>query len=105
MDTATDREREVANAISNIDKLDDAGVRAVLRNLAIDDAAFSEAQCSHIARVINGTLNKKPQVTVNATLSCASGLNAAVNWEKQSASESHPTVSFENLTDICNAPR
>ncbi|KAK7736689.1 hypothetical protein SLS53_006897 [Cytospora paraplurivora] len=92
MDTATDREREVANAISNIDKLDNAGVRAILRNLASDDAAFSEAQCSHIARVINGTLNKKPQGTVNATLSCASGSDAAVNWEKQFASEFHPTI-------------
>ncbi|ROV90799.1 hypothetical protein VPNG_09837 [Cytospora leucostoma] len=95
MDTATDREREIANVICNIDKLDDAGARAILRNLASDDAAFSEAQCSHIARVINGTLNKKPQETVNATLSCASGFDAAVNWEKQFASASHPTIVSE----------
>lgn len=93
MDSATDREREVANCLFQIDKLDDTDVRAVLRHLATDDAVFSEAQCSHIASVIDGTLHQKSRDAVNAKLNCASGFDAAVNWEKNFGSYAYPGVS------------
>ncbi|KUI72306.1 hypothetical protein VM1G_07547 [Cytospora mali] len=95
MEGATNREREVANCLFQIEKLTDADARAVLRQLATDDATFSEAQCSHIARVVNGTLYKNPRDAVNASLTCASAFEAAVNWEKTFASYACPGhVSF-----------
>lgn len=94
MDDTTDREREVANCLFQIDKLCDADLRAVLRHLATDDAVFSEAQCSHIANLVHGTLYQRPREAVNAKLNCASGFDAAVNWEKNFASYAYPGVSF-----------
>ncbi|KUI61573.1 hypothetical protein VP1G_08716 [Cytospora mali] len=95
MEGATDREREVANCLFQIEKLTGADARAVLRLLATDDATFSEAQCSHIARVVDGTLHKNPRDAINAWLTCASALEAAINWEKTFASYARPGhVSF-----------
>ncbi|ROV94739.1 hypothetical protein VMCG_08899 [Cytospora schulzeri] len=101
MDT-TDREREVANCLFQIDKLPNTDLRAVLRHLATDDAAFSEAQCSHIASVVDGTLHQKPREAVNAKLNCASGFAAAVNWEKSFASYAYPGHVSDSLRDSEN---
>lgn len=85
------RSREVANALFQIDRLTEDQTRAILRHITIDDAVLNEAQCSHVACVINGTLNKAPREGVNATLTCGTNLDAASHWEKSFAS--HPGVS------------
>lgn len=92
------RSREVANALSQIDRLTEGQVRAILRHIAIDDAVLNEAQCSHVACVINGTLNKAPREGVNATLTCGTSLDAASHWEKSFAS--HPGVSLDAATTL-----
>lgn len=90
------RSREVANALFQIDRLNDDQTRAILRHIAIDDATMSEQQCSHIANLISGTLLKVSREGVNASLTCSTGLNAASQWEKSYAS--HPGVSLSNVT-------
>lgn len=85
------RSREVANALFQIDRLTDDQTRAILRHITIDDAILNEAQCSHVACVISGTLNKAPREGVNASLTCGTSLDAASHWEKCFAS--HPGVS------------
>lgn len=92
------RSREVANALFQIDKLTEDQVRAVLRHLTIDDAVLNEAQCSHIACVVNGTLHKLPREGVNASLTCSTNLDAASHWEKHFAS--HPGVSLDHVTAL-----
>ncbi|KAL2286085.1 hypothetical protein FJTKL_07321 [Diaporthe vaccinii] len=82
------RSREVANALFQIDRLAEDQIRSILRHIAIDDAVLNEAQCSHVACVINGTLNKAPREGVNASLTCGTSLDAASHWEKSFAS--HP---------------
>lgn len=89
------RSREVANALFQIDRLTEDQVRAILRHIAIDDAILNEAQCSHVASVINGTLNKAPREGVNAFLTCGTSLDAASHWEKSFAN--HPGVSLHNV--------
>ncbi|POS68985.1 hypothetical protein DHEL01_v212619 [Diaporthe helianthi] len=82
------RSREVANALLQLDRLSEDQVRAVLRHITIDDAVLNEAQCSHIANLISGTLHKVPREGVNATLTCGNSLDAASHWERTFAS--HP---------------
>lgn len=89
------RSREVANALFQIDRLTEDQTRAILRHIAIDDAILNEAQCSHVASVINGTLNKAPREGVNASLTCATSLDAASHWEKSFAD--HPGVGLHNV--------
>lgn len=90
------RSREVANALLQIDRLNDDQTRAILRHIAIDDAVMNEAQCSHIASVISGTLNKVPREGINAMLTCTTSLDAASHWERSYAS--HPGVSLSLVT-------
>lgn len=87
------RSREVANALFQLDKLSENQVRAVLRHITIDDAVMNEAQCSHVASLISGTLHKVPREGVNAALTCATTLDAACQWERCFAS--HPGVSLD----------
>lgn len=75
----SDRERDVVQSLINIDLMQDAEVRAVLRHLTTDDAIFSPAQCAHIAKVIEGTL-QKGQAEFNALESCGSSSDAVVKW-------------------------
>ncbi|KAG8162098.1 hypothetical protein KVR01_007863 [Diaporthe batatas] len=82
------RSREVEKALFQLDRLAEDQTRAVLRHIIIDDAVMNEAQCSHVASLINGTLQKVPREGVNATLTCATGFEAASHWEKSYAS--HP---------------
>lgn len=87
------RSREVANALFQLDRLTEDQTRAVLRHITIDDAVMNEAQCSHVASLISGTLHKVPREGVNATLTCGTGLDAASHWERSFAS--HPGVSLD----------
>jgi hypothetical protein len=91
MYASSPRSKEVANALSQIDRLTEEQTRSILRHLAIDDAVMNEAQCSHIASVISGTLHRVPREGVNATLNCGTGLGAASHWER--CFTDHPGVS------------
>lgn len=89
------RSREVANALFQIDRLTEDQTRAILRHIAIDDAILNEAQCSHVASLINGTLKKAPREGINASLTCGTSLDAASHWEQSFAN--HPGVSLHNV--------
>ncbi|KAI3395813.1 hypothetical protein diail_826 [Diaporthe ilicicola] len=94
---STPRSREVANALFQIDKLTEDQARAVLRHIAIDDAVLNDAQCSHVAGLITGTLYKVPREGVNAMRTCETGLSAAVSWEKSFASHpGHVSATFHD---------
>lgn len=100
MDESSPRSREVANALLQIDRLTETQVRSILRHVAIDDAVLNEAQCSHVAGVINGTLSKEPREGVNASLTCGTSLDAASHWEKSFATQ--PGVSTDAVTTNWN---
>ncbi|KAG6360951.1 hypothetical protein INS49_012019 [Diaporthe citri] len=95
MDDSSPRSREVVNTLFQIDRLTENQIRAVLRHLTIDDAVFNEAQCSHVAGLISGTLHQVPREGVNATLTCDTSLKAAASWEKSFASyPGHVSATF-----------
>lgn len=94
------RTGEIVNALFQIDKLTEDQARAVIRHLIIDDAVYNEAQCSHLAGLINGTLHKEPRGGVNAIITCDSALSAATTWEKTYTS--FPGVGFAHTTVLHN---
>ncbi|KAL1850718.1 hypothetical protein Daus18300_012796 [Diaporthe australafricana] len=94
------RSREIANALFQIDKLTEDQARGVIRHLLIDDAVYNEAQCSHLAGLINGTLHDEPREGVNAIITCDSALSAATTWEKTYTSfPGHVSATFNPPID------
>lgn len=90
-DGVTNRKREVAKCLDQIDNLSETDVRAILRHLATEDAVFSEKQCIYIANTVDEVLS--------AQWNRGKGFHVALDNEKKLEDHPYPGVSH-GWTDL-----